>query len=77
MEIEKEYDHTKLEPRWAKWWVENNIYKADPSASSPRFSIVIPPPSVNGSLHMGHMLEHSIIDATVRWHRMRGDNTLW
>lgn len=77
MEIEKEFDHTKVEPRWAKWWVENNIYKADPSAPSSRFSIVIPPPSVNGSLHMGHMLEHSIIDATVRWRRMRGHNTLW
>jgi leucyl-tRNA synthetase len=41
------------------------------------FSLVIPPPNVTGSLHMGHMLEHTEIDVTVRWHRMRGDNTLW
>ena len=41
------------------------------------FSLVIPPPNVTGSLHMGHMLEHTEIDVTVRWHRMRGDITLW
>jgi valyl-tRNA synthetase len=77
MEFEKKYDHTKLESRWAKWWVESNICNADPSVPLSRFSIVIPPPSVSGSLYMGHMLEHSSIDATVRWHRMRGDNTPW
>lgn len=73
----KEYEPSNIEARWARWWVETGMYKANASAPSPRFSIVIPPPSVNGSLHMGHMLEHSIIDATVRWRRMRGDNTLW
>ena len=77
MDIEERYEPHKLEPRWAKWWVESNIYNADPSCPRPRFSIVIPPPSVNGSLHIGHMLEHAIIDATVRWRRMRGYNTLW
>ncbi len=41
------------------------------------FSLVIPPPNVTGSLHIGHMLEHTEIDVTVRWHRMLGDNTLW
>ncbi len=41
------------------------------------FRLVIPPPNVTGSLHIGHMLEHTEIDMTVRWHRMRGDNTLW
>ena len=41
------------------------------------FSLVIPPPNVTGSLHIGHMLEHTEIDVTVRWHRMAGDNTLW
>ncbi len=77
MEFEEQYDAAKLERRWAKWWVDCKIYQADPSAPAPRFSIVIPPPSVNGSLHIGHMLEHSIIDATVRWRRMRGHNTMW
>ena len=41
------------------------------------FSLVIPPPNVTGSLHIGHMLEHTEIDVTVRWHRMLGENTLW
>ena len=41
------------------------------------FSLVIPPPNVTGSLHMGHMLDHALIDVTVRWHRMLGDDTLW
>ncbi len=44
---------------------------------APTFSLVIPPPNVTGSLHMGHMLEHTEIDVTVRWHRMRGIATLW
>ena len=41
------------------------------------FSLVIPPPNVTGSLHIGHMLEHTEIDVTIRWHRMLGENTLW
>ena len=77
MEIEKQYEPAKFEPRWANWWFESDLYRARSCDPSPRFSIVIPPPSVNGSLHMGHMLEHSIMDAVVRWRRMRGDNTLW
>ena len=50
-----------------------------PTAKAPGkvFSLVIPPPNVTGVLHIGHMLEHAEIDVTVRWHRMRGDNTLW
>jgi valyl-tRNA synthetase len=77
MDFEQRYDHAKLEPRWAKLWVDGKMYHADPSSPAPQFSIVIPPPSVNGSLHMGHMFEHSMIDATVRWRRMRGYNTMW
>ena len=43
----------------------------------PVFSLVIPPPNVTGSLHIGHLLDHTVMDVAVRWHRMRGDNTLW
>ncbi len=81
MEIEKVYEPGRFEPRWAQWWVESNLYRApSPSESNPArppFSLVIPPPNVTGSLHMGHMLEHTEIDVTVRWHRMLGDPTLW
>ncbi len=77
MEIEKVYEPGRFEPRWAQWWVESGIYRAEYTAGKPTFSLVIPPPNVTGSLHIGHMLEHSEIDVTVRWHRMRGDTTLW
>jgi valyl-tRNA synthetase len=77
MEIEKVYEPRRFEPHWAQWWVESGIYKAEYKPGKPVFSLVIPPPNVTGSLHMGHMLEHAEIDVTVRWHRMCGDATLW
>jgi valyl-tRNA synthetase len=76
-EIAKAYEPGQIEPRWAKYWVEEELFKADPSAPGPVFSIVIPPPNVTGSLHIGHMLEHTEIDILTRWHRMRGYNTLF
>ena len=77
MQLEKVYEPGRFEPRWAQWWVESGIYHAQWQPGKPVFSLVIPPPNVTGVLHMGHMLEHSEIDVTVRWHRMRGDITLW
>jgi valyl-tRNA synthetase len=77
MQLDKVYEPQRFEPRWAQWWVESGIYRAEWQAGRPVFSLVIPPPNVTGSLHMGHMLEHTEIDVTVRWHRMRGDITLW
>src|ERR1019366_3071528 len=53
------------------------VFRASQKALPRVFSLVIPPPNVTGSLHIGHMLEHAEIDVTIRWHRMRGDNTLW
>jgi valyl-tRNA synthetase len=77
MQLDKVYEPQRFEPRWAQWWVESGIYHARWEPDRPVFSLVIPPPNVTGSLHMGHMLEHTEIDVTVRWHRMRGDITLW
>ncbi len=77
MQLEKVYEPQRFEPRWAQWWVESGIYHARWQPDRPVFSLVIPPPNVTGSLHMGHMLEHTEIDVTVRWHRMRGEITLW
>jgi valyl-tRNA synthetase len=76
-EIAKAYEPHQIEPRWAKYWVEEELFKADPKAPGPVFSIVIPPPNVTGSLHIGHMLEHTEIDVMTRWHRMCGYNTLF
>ncbi|MGA3186182.1 MAG: valine--tRNA ligase [Bryobacteraceae bacterium] len=78
MEIEKVYEPQRFEPHWAKWWVESNLFHVEaPPPGTDYFSLVIPPPNVTGSLHMGHMFEHSIIDAQVRWQRMCGKVTLW
>src|SRR5246127_1275996 len=76
-EIAKTYEPNQIEPRWADFWVSEQLFRADPNAPGPVFSIVIPPPNVTGSLHIGHMLEHTEIDILTRWHRMRGYNTLY
>ena len=77
MQLEKVYEPQRFEPHWAQWWIDEGIFHADAQNPAPVFSLVIPPPNVTGSLHIGHMLEHAEIDCSVRWHRMRGDNTLW
>src|SRR5258705_2455670 len=76
-EIAKAYDPQQIEPRLAEYWVKENLFRADANAPGPVFSIVIPPPNVTGSLHIGHMLDHTEIDILTRWHRMRGFNTLF
>jgi valyl-tRNA synthetase len=76
-EIAKTYEPQQIEPRWADFWVREQLFRADPNAAGPVFSIVIPPPNVTGSLHIGHMLDHTEIDILTRWHRMRGYNTLY
>src|SRR5579863_9307172 len=77
MEIEKVYEPQRFEPHWVKWWVDQKIFHVEAEPGQPYFSLAIPPPNVTGSLHMGHMFEHSIIDAQIRWRRMTGVNTLW
>jgi valyl-tRNA synthetase len=77
MQIEKVYEPQRFEPHWAQWWIDSGVFRASQKAQPRVFSLVIPPPNVTGSLHIGHMLEHAEIDVTIRWHRMRGDDTLW
>ncbi len=77
MEIDTRYEPQRFEPRWAQWWIEEGVFDAATRSGGRVFSLVIPPPNVTGSLHIGHMLEHTEIDVTIRWHRMLGDNTLW
>ncbi len=79
MQLEKVYEPQRFEPHWAQWWIESGIYRADAkqAQNGPAFSIVIPPPNVTGSLHIGHMFEHTMMDVAVRWHRMKGEATLW
>jgi valyl-tRNA synthetase len=76
-EIPKTYEASEVEARWAKFWFDEQLFRADVKDPRPMWSIVIPPPNVTGSLHMGHMMDHTEIDILTRWHRMRGNNTLF
>jgi valyl-tRNA synthetase len=76
-EIPKGYEPQLIEQRWAQHWVDTGLFRAEESADGPVFCIVIPPPNVTGYIHIGHMLEHTQIDVLTRWHRMRGERTLW
>jgi valyl-tRNA synthetase len=71
------YDSKTTEAKWQKFWEEHQLYKADPSKPGEPYCIVIPPPNVTGSLHMGHAFENSLIDTLVRYHRMKGKNALY
>ncbi len=77
MQLDKVYAPQHFEPHWAQWWIDSGIFQASSKPGAKVFSLVIPPPNVTGVLHIGHMLEHTEIDVTVRWHRMLGENTLW
>src|ERR1700739_4226223 len=76
-EIAKAYDPKQIEQHWADFWVKEELFKVDANAPGPVFSIVIPPPNVTGSLHIGHMLGHPENDILRRGDRMRGYNTLY
>ena len=76
-EIPKAYEPQEIERHWSGAWVEKGLFRAEESPDGPVFAIVIPPPNVTGSIHIGHMLEHTQIDILARWHRMRGFRTLW
>ncbi|QAZ46449.1 valine--tRNA ligase [Mesorhizobium sp. Pch-S] len=77
--LEKTYDAKSVEPKIAKIWEEANAFRAGAGAEegAEPFSIVIPPPNVTGSLHMGHALNNTLQDILVRFERMRGKNVLW
>src|SRR5881394_1885210 len=77
MELDPLYKPQGVEERWQRVWEDERLYHADPAAPGDAYVIAVPPPNVTGALHMGHALNGSIQDALVRWHRMRGFNTLW
>src|SRR5436190_2322838 len=77
MEMEPLYRPQGVEERWQRTWEESGDYGADPASEQPPYVIAVPPPNVTGVLHMGHALNAAIQDVLIRWHRMRGFNTLW
>jgi valyl-tRNA synthetase len=69
------YDPTEIEKKWYQIWEQQGYFK--PSGQGESFCIMIPPPNVTGSLHMGHGFNNAIMDALTRYNRMSGKNTLW
>ena len=76
-QLPAQYNPGEVEARRYEAWVDAGYFRADADSSAPAFTIVIPPPNVTGSLHIGHALDHTLIDALVRRRRMQGYNTLW
>ena len=75
--LNKGYEPKEIEKKWIDIWEKENTYKADPNLDAPSFSIVIPPPNVTGSLHMGHALNITLQDIMCRYKRQKGYNVLW
>ncbi|HUS63294.1 MAG TPA: valine--tRNA ligase, partial [Kofleriaceae bacterium] len=76
-ELPKAYEPTQVEQKWYRFWLEQRYFHADAQTPKAPFSIVIPPPNVTGSLHMGHALFVTIQDILTRWRRMGAYNAMW
>ncbi len=76
-QIPKTFDPKKIEQKWYPYWEREGLFKANPEKGGRAYSIVIPPPNVTGSLHMGHALNNTLQDICIRYRRMDGFNVLW
>ncbi|HSJ81138.1 MAG TPA: class I tRNA ligase family protein, partial [Thiobacillus sp.] len=77
MELAKSFEPADIEKRWYAQWESAGYFKADDAPDADAYCIMLPPPNVTGTLHMGHAFQHTLMDALTRYHRMAGDNTLW
>ncbi len=75
--MDKTYNPKDIEQRWYQQWEDNGYFSPNNDESKDAYCIMLPPPNVTGTLHMGHAFQHTIIDVLTRYHRMKGDNTLW
>ncbi len=71
------YEPHQIEDKWYHFWETQGYFRADAHSPKPPYSIVIPPPNITGSLHIGHALNNTLQDILIRWKRMEGYNTLW
>ena len=76
-QLEKIYEPQAVEGRWGPYWIEKGYFGAEADSRGRPYTIVIPPPNVTGSLHVGHALNNTLQDVLIRWRRMQGHNTLW
>jgi valyl-tRNA synthetase len=77
MALEKTYNPSNIETKWYDHWETSGAFKASGEGAAEPYTIVIPPPNVTGSLHMGHALDNTLQDVLIRFERMRGKDTLW
>ena len=79
MPMEKNFNPAVAEARISALWIDQKVGRAgaNKKPGGQPFSIMIPPPNVTGSLHMGHAFNNTLQDILIRWHRMMGDDTLW
>ena len=75
--LAKTYEPKEVEEKWYHYWEKNDLFKGDTKSDKSSFSIVIPPPNITGSLHMGHALNNTLQDILCRYKRMKGYNVLW
>ena len=75
--LAKSFEPAAIESQWGPLWEQSGQYEPTLDASKPSFAIQLPPPNVTGTLHMGHAFNQTIMDSLARYHRMKGDNTLW
>jgi valyl-tRNA synthetase len=75
--LDKSYDPHQVEEKWYRYWMERNYFRADENSEKESYSIVIPPPNVTGSLHIGHALNNTLQDILIRYKRMQGLSVLW
>ena len=77
MEISKTFEPKDLEKKWYQFWEENGYFKPRENTAQKPFTVLMPPPNVTGILHIGHVLNNTLQDVVVRYHRMKGEPTLW
>src|SRR5512138_1530984 len=75
-ELPKTFDPAEIEARWYAKWESQGMFRPERSDAKP-FTIMIPPPNVTGSLHIGHALDNTLQDVLIRWRRMQGRDALW
>ncbi|HEY9200345.1 MAG TPA: valine--tRNA ligase [Gammaproteobacteria bacterium] len=75
--METTYNPQSIEQKWYQSWEERGYFAPGTNPDAANYCIMIPPPNVTGTLHMGHAFQDTIMDALIRYHRMQGDNTLW
>ena len=75
--MKQSYQPEQIEKKWYQFWEQNDLFKASGDTSKDPYCIVIPPPNITGSLHMGHAFQDTIMDLLIRYNRMQGKNTLW